>query len=317
MAAGALPHIGPVTVRGLPRWAQHPVHREPPVEALVRDATRMLEILATGRAPASPLDLCLAKASGGTRAAAVRQDPLQRERERAAGDDGGLALGSPEMVGLNPAMPGRVGADAVPPERQDPVQRERTPGPLRNGNPRGNPNLAPRCGAKTRLGCPCKSPAMANGRCRMHGGASTGPNTAEGKARIAAALALRGSPEARASQARVTATIRRGKVLAATVDAGLKLEALAAPLRALPGAPAAQADDRLFVADVLLHRPLTWAETRRLVADIRAMAALGARKAMHRERQSPGTTDFLRAIAPRCQRDGDGPGDDGGEVDPR
>lgn len=26
------------------------------------------------------------------------------------------------------------------------------------------------CGAKTRSGTPCKSPAMANGRCRMHGG---------------------------------------------------------------------------------------------------------------------------------------------------
>jgi hypothetical protein len=34
---------------------------------------------------------------------------------------------------------------------------------------------SPRCGAKTRSGTPCKSPAMANGRCRMHGGKSTGP----------------------------------------------------------------------------------------------------------------------------------------------
>lgn len=31
-----------------------------------------------------------------------------------------------------------------------------------------------RCGAKTRSGQPCKSRAMANGRCRMHGGKSTG-----------------------------------------------------------------------------------------------------------------------------------------------
>ena len=29
---------------------------------------------------------------------------------------------------------------------------------------------APRCGAKTRRGTPCRAPAMANGRCRMHGG---------------------------------------------------------------------------------------------------------------------------------------------------
>jgi hypothetical protein len=34
---------------------------------------------------------------------------------------------------------------------------------------------ARRCGAKTRAGSPCKTPAMANGRCRMHGGKSPGP----------------------------------------------------------------------------------------------------------------------------------------------
>lgn len=30
------------------------------------------------------------------------------------------------------------------------------------------------CGAKTRTGSPCKSRAMKNGRCRMHGGTSPG-----------------------------------------------------------------------------------------------------------------------------------------------
>ena len=35
-------------------------------------------------------------------------------------------------------------------------------------------HLSPRCGAKTRSGSPCQSPAMPNGRCRMHGGASPG-----------------------------------------------------------------------------------------------------------------------------------------------
>jgi len=34
---------------------------------------------------------------------------------------------------------------------------------------------SPRCGAKTRSGTLCKSPSMKNGRCRMHGGKSTGP----------------------------------------------------------------------------------------------------------------------------------------------
>ena len=34
---------------------------------------------------------------------------------------------------------------------------------------------APRCGAQTRAGTPCRSPAMKNRRrCRLHGGLSTG-----------------------------------------------------------------------------------------------------------------------------------------------
>src|SRR3954462_8504455 len=41
-------------------------------------------------------------------------------------------------------------------------------------------HAAPRCGAKRRDGGACQSPAMANGRCRMHCGKSTGPRTAEG-----------------------------------------------------------------------------------------------------------------------------------------
>ena len=45
-----------------------------------------------------------------------------------------------------------------------------------------------RCGAKTRRGTPCQRPAnKRNGRCRLHGGASTGPRTEEGLAKIAAA----------------------------------------------------------------------------------------------------------------------------------
>ena len=57
------------------------------------------------------------------------------------------------------------------------------PGYLLNGVKRSDPRNAPRCGAKTRKGTPCQGPAMKNGRCRMHGGASTGPRTPEGLAR--------------------------------------------------------------------------------------------------------------------------------------
>jgi hypothetical protein len=35
-------------------------------------------------------------------------------------------------------------------------------------------NDAPRCGARTRSGAPCRCPAMPNGKCRLHGGASPG-----------------------------------------------------------------------------------------------------------------------------------------------
>jgi hypothetical protein len=51
---------------------------------------------------------------------------------------------------------------------------------LKNGNQPGDPQVALRCGAKTRRGNGCQAPAMPNGRCRMHGGKSTGPRTAEG-----------------------------------------------------------------------------------------------------------------------------------------
>ncbi|UTH72501.1 HGGxSTG domain-containing protein [Chromobacterium sp. IIBBL 290-4] len=42
------------------------------------------------------------------------------------------------------------------------------------------------CGAKTRAGTPCKLTSIyGNGRCKLHGGLSTGPRTKEGKRRAA------------------------------------------------------------------------------------------------------------------------------------
>ena len=35
-------------------------------------------------------------------------------------------------------------------------------------------HLSPRCRARTRAGTTCQSPAMPNGRCRMHGGKAPG-----------------------------------------------------------------------------------------------------------------------------------------------
>ena len=49
-------------------------------------------------------------------------------------------------------------------------------------------DAATRCGAKTRKGTPCQARGLGKGgRCRFHGGMSTGPKTAAGKARSLAA----------------------------------------------------------------------------------------------------------------------------------
>ena len=52
-------------------------------------------------------------------------------------------------------------------------------GSLLNGNPSGDYMAAARCGARTRRQTRCLAPAMGNGRCRLHGGLSTGPRTPE------------------------------------------------------------------------------------------------------------------------------------------
>jgi hypothetical protein len=65
--------------------------------------------------------------------------------------------------------------------------------PLRDvfGEARSSPKHArdPRgCGACTRKGAPCRARALENGRCRHHGGLSTGAKSPEGRARSRANL---------------------------------------------------------------------------------------------------------------------------------
>ena len=60
----------------------------------------------------------------------------------------------------------------------------RPPSPLRNGNRQGDWNNAPRCGAKTRKGTPCKRVACHNGGCPSHFGHGRGPQTAAGRAKV-------------------------------------------------------------------------------------------------------------------------------------
>jgi hypothetical protein len=75
-------------------------------------------------------------------------------------------------------------------------------GLLRNGNPRADLSALPRCLAKTRRGTPCKRPALPNGRCRLHGGLSTGAKTAEGIERIRLAVKKHGMYSAAAKEER-------------------------------------------------------------------------------------------------------------------
>lgn len=74
---------------------------------------------------------------------------------------------------------------------------------LKNGNLPGDPSKAPRCGAKAkRTQEPCLAPSMANGRCRLHGGKSTGAKTAQGMARSKSANWKTGRYSAEAKQER-------------------------------------------------------------------------------------------------------------------
>lgn len=91
---------------------------------------------------------------------------------------------------------------------REPEQAAVNRGRLRNGNPGGDLSASPRCGARAKsTGRPCRAPGVRKadgtyGRCRMHGGASTGPRTPEGRercrqARLTHGLYCRAAVEAR------------------------------------------------------------------------------------------------------------------------
>ena len=94
----------------------------------------------------------------------------------------------------------------------EPLARERKP--IERMRPRlealVRANAAPRCGARSkRTGKPCRAAAMPNGRCKVHGGKSTGPRTPEGLERSRRANWKHGrfSREAKAERSRVRAAI--------------------------------------------------------------------------------------------------------------
>lgn len=90
---------------------------------------------------------------------------------------------------------------------------------LKNGNPPGDLSKARTCGAKTRRGTACRGPAMTNGRCRMHGGPSTGPRTAAGLERSRRAR-WRHGVYSRETRAILAESRRRWRELRALLDTG-------------------------------------------------------------------------------------------------
>jgi hypothetical protein len=146
---------------------------------------------------------------GGARAAAKALQQLQALRGRYGnGPTNGHAnshtQNSPSHFGRGSG--GGLGAGS------DSSSANSNRGKLRHGNPSGDFLAAPRCGAQTRAGCPCRQPAMANGRCRMHGGKSTGARTEAGLARVRANRLVHGARTAEIIDLR-SAAARHGRAL--------------------------------------------------------------------------------------------------------
>ena len=97
-------------------------------------------------------------------------------------------------------------------------------GSLKHSNPPGDFANAPRCCAKTRRGTACQCPAMRNGRCRLHGGRSTGPTTWEGIERIKEANTKHGRYKKTyiASQRYVRGVLRAASAMLRAMDERLR-----------------------------------------------------------------------------------------------
>jgi hypothetical protein len=124
-----------------------------------------------------------ADADDGVRKIIVDWGWDDRPKDDGTGGSGPGNDNDPTPAGPASGPPEASGAAASPPLRR---------GRLKNGNPSGDYLAAPRCGAKTRAGCACRQPAMKNGRCRLHGGKSTGARTDAGQRRARSARLVHG-----------------------------------------------------------------------------------------------------------------------------
>jgi glucans biosynthesis protein len=132
---------------------------------------------------------------------------------------------------------------------------------LRHGNRPGDYAKAPRCGARTRSGGCCRQPAMRNGRCRMHGGLSTGPRTAEGLERSRRARWKHGfcSTETRELRRAVAHTCRALAATTRLARAELRRRRGAGPAGARPAVarPASSGADALSLGMGFIERILS------------------------------------------------------------
>jgi len=124
--------------------------------------------------------------------------PLRGPSPQGEGEYFGLAAAYPDAYAATPRAQRRTPVPAASPTKLRtcdaklpagaPARQHPMPsgsrGRLKNGAPGGDYLAAPRCGARTRAGGSCRQPGMPNGRCRLHGGKSTGARTEAGRERL-------------------------------------------------------------------------------------------------------------------------------------
>jgi len=92
---------------------------------------------------------------------------------------------------------------------------------LKNGTPAFDLSSLASCGARTRAGTPCKRLGkLKTGRCRLHGGLSTGPRTEEGLKKSQKANYKHGhySQEVRKSMLEIKALLKASKKILKSLD---------------------------------------------------------------------------------------------------
>ena len=181
---------------------------------------------------------------------------------------------------------------------------------LRHGNRPGDYAKAPRCGAHTRSGGCCRQPAMKNGRCRMHGGLSTGPRTAEGLARARRARWKHGfcSAETRELRRAVAHTCRALAATTRLARAELRRRRGGGPAGARPAAarPASSGADAVSLGMGFIERILSAAGSSSGAAQVRQgspQSHKDLRRICRGERRSPficTAYDGRPQVAPTC-----------------